>query len=137
MTAKIYTKLGKWYSLVYLLVVALACATSAMINWMITRNHPADGETSFATTFFLAIASVVAVAAIVGIFQEKMWAKWITIGIYSWYIFGSIHSIIQPSLLGSLGIDARGLKVMQLIALLFPVLGIIFLLEKPKTNVSI
>ncbi|MBC1220051.1 hypothetical protein GNF10_28690 [Nostoc sp. UCD121] len=135
MTAKIYTKLGKWYSLVYLLLVALACAAGAMINWIITRSQTASGET-FATTFFLAIASVVAVAAIVGIFQEKMWAKWITLGIYSWYIFGSIHSIIQPSLLGSLGIDARGFKVTHLIALLFPVLGIIFLLEKPKTNVS-
>jgi hypothetical protein len=136
MTAKIYTKLGKWYSLVYLLLVALACATGAIINWIITRSHTAGGETYFATTFFLAIASVVAVAAILGIFQEKMWAKWITLGIYSWYIFGNIHSIIQPSSLGSLGIDARGFKVMQLIALLFPVLGIIFLLEKPKPNVS-
>lgn len=136
MNAKIYTKLGKWYSLVYLLLVALACATGAIINWIITRSQTAAGETSFATTFFLAIASVVAVAAIVGIFQEKIWAKWITLGIYSWYIFGSIHSIIQPSLLGSLGIDARGFKVTHLIALLFPVLGIIFLLEKPKTNVS-
>ncbi|MBD2521312.1 hypothetical protein [Nostoc sp. FACHB-133] len=136
MTAKIYTKLGKWYSLVYLLLVALACATGAMISWIITRSQTAGSETSFATTFFLAIASVIAVAAIVGIFQEKMWAKWITLGIYSWYIFGNIHSIIQPSLLGSLETDARGFKVMQLIALLFPVLGIIFLLEKPKTNVS-
>ncbi|MEJ6484167.1 hypothetical protein N0Y54_23110 [Nostoc punctiforme UO1] len=136
MIAKIYTKLGKWYSLVYLLLVALTCAASAMINWIIIRSQAAGGETSFATTFFLAIASVVAVAAIVGIFQEKMWAKWITLGIYSWYIFGNIYSIIQPSLLGSLGTDARGFKVMQLIVLLFPVLGIIFLLEKPKKNVS-
>lgn len=136
MIAKIYTKLGKWYSLVYLLLVALACATGAMINWIITRSHTAGSETSFATTFFLAIASVVAVAAIVGIFQEKMWAKWITLGIYSWYIFGNIYSIIQTSLLGSLGTDARGLIVTQLITLLLPILGIIFLLEKPKRNIS-
>lgn len=136
MTAKIYTKLGKWYNIVHLVVLALAWAVVAMINWMITRNSPSGGETSFTATFILAIASFVAVAAIVGIFQEKIWAKWITLGIYSWYIFGNIYLIIQPFLLGSLGTDEKDFIVTKLIALLFPVLGIIFLLEKPKRNVS-
>ncbi|MFW9257177.1 hypothetical protein A4S05_33205 [Nostoc sp. KVJ20] len=136
MVTKIYTKVAKLYSIAYLGLVALSCAVNAIIWIMIFKNNAAGNEISFTSIFFVTITALVVVAAIVGIFQEKMWAKWITLGIYSWYIFGNIHSIIQTSLLGSLGIDSKGLKVMNLIALIFPVLGIIFLLEKPKTNVS-
>ena len=103
---------------------------------MIARNNTAGNEISLTAIFFIAIAIVVVVATIVGIFQEKMWAKWITIAIYSWYIFRIIEAILSLYLSASSAIDTRLLKVIHLIALIFPVLGIIFLLEKPKTNVS-
>lgn len=133
---KIYTKVGKLYSIAYLGLVALACAGTAIIWIMIARNNTAGSEISLTPVFFLAIAVLVAVSTIVGICQEKMWAKWITIAIYSWYIFSIIQAIINVYLSQELVINITSFKSIHLIALIFPVLGIILLLQKPKTNVS-
>ncbi len=136
MVTKSYTKVAKLYSIAYLGLVALSYAANAMIWIMIFQNNTAGNEISFTTIFFLAIATLVVAAAIVGLFREKMWAKWITIAIYSWYIFGIIHTIINGYLSASSVIDRTWFKAIYLIALIFPVLGIVLLLQKPKTNVS-
>ena len=133
---KIYTKVGKLYSIAYLGLVALACAGTAIIWIMIARNNTAGSEISLTPVFFLAFAVLVAVSTIVGICQEKMWAKWITIAIYSWYIFSIIQAILNVYLSKKLVINITSFKEIHLIALIFPVLGIILLLQKPKTNVS-
>lgn len=133
---KVYTKLGKLYSIVYLGLVALACAATAIIWVMIARNNTAGSEISLTPIFFLPIAVLVAVFTIVGICQEKMWAKWITIAIYSWYIFSIIQAIINVYLSPKSVINITLFKSIHLIALILPVLGIILLLQKPKTNVS-
>ncbi|MFS0513556.1 hypothetical protein ACEYW6_02375 [Nostoc sp. UIC 10607] len=136
MVTKIYTKVGKFYSMAYLGLVALGFAANAIIWIMIARNNTAGNEISFTTIFFLAIATFVTVATIVGIFKEKVWAKWITIAIFSWYIFGITQTIISVYLSGSSVISRTSFKVIHLIALILPVLGIVLLLQKPKTNVS-
>ncbi|MCC5655993.1 hypothetical protein LC608_03130 [Nostoc sp. XA010] len=133
---KIYTKLGKLYSIAYLGLVALACAATAIIWVMIARNNTAGSEISLTPIFFLAITVLVAVSTIVGICQEKMWAKWITIAIYSWYIFSIIRVIINAYFSQDIVINITSFKVIHLIALILPILGIILLLQKPKTNVS-
>ena len=133
---KVYTKLGKLYSIAYLGLVALACATSAIIWVIIARNNTAGSEISLTPIFFLAFAVLVAVSTIVGICQEKMWAKWITIAIYSGYIFSIIRVIINAYFSQDIVINITSFKVIHLIALILPILGIILLLQKPKTNVS-
>ncbi|MBG1242286.1 hypothetical protein [Nostoc sp. NZL] len=130
MVTKIYTKVGKFYSMAYLGLVALGFAANAIIWIMIARNNTAGNEISITTIFFLAIATIV------GIFKEKVWAKWITIAIYSWYIFGITQTIISVYLSGSSVISRTSFKVIHLIALILPVLGIVLLLQRPKTNVS-
>ncbi len=140
MVTKIYTKVAKLYSIAYLGLVALSCAVNAIIWIMIFQNNAAGNEISLTTIFFVAIVALVVVATIVGIFKEKMWAKWITIAIYSWYIFGIFHTTFSVYLSGSSVIDKTWFKVMLLIGLILPVLGIVLLLQKPKqkpkTNVS-
>ncbi|MGJ5631818.1 hypothetical protein [Nostoc sp. CALU 1950] len=136
MVTKIYTKVAKLYSIAYLGLVALSCAVNAIIWIMIFQNNAAGNEISFTTIFFVAIVALVVVATIVGIFKEKMWAKWITISIYSWYAFVIIHTTVGVYLSGSTIIDKTWFKIMLLIGLILPVLGIVLLLQKPKTNVS-
>lgn len=133
---KVYTKIGKLYSIAYLGLVVLGCTATAIIWVMIARSNTAGSEISLTAIFFLAIAVLAAVSTIVGICQEKMWAKWITIAIYSWYIFGIIRVIINAYFSQDIVINITLFKVIHLIALILPVLGIILLLQKPKTNVS-
>lgn len=133
---KVYTKLGKFYSIAYLGLVVLSCAVTAIIWVMIARSNTPGSEISLTAIFFLAIAVLVAVSTIVGICQEKMWAKWITIAIYSWYIFSIIRIIINAYFSQGIVINITLFKVIHLIALIIPILGIILLLQKPKTNFS-
>ncbi|MCC5600295.1 hypothetical protein [Nostoc favosum] len=135
MVTKIYTKVGKLYSIVYLGLIALACVANAIIWILIARNNTAGSEISLTAIFFPAIAALVAVATIVGIFQEKVWAKWITIAIYSWYIFHIIQTIIRVYFSAQFVTNLTLFQVIHLIALTLPVLGIVLLLQKPKTNV--
>lgn len=85
------------------------------------------------------LLGLLAVAVVIGIVQHRIWAQWLAIALYSWYVIRGVGIILNlpwflPPL-AKLFVSAE-LKIVNSVIVLFSVLGIFLLLQKPKVNSS-
>jgi hypothetical protein len=133
---KAYTKAARWYNLAYLGFIVMSSIGSYLIlaNLAVFEDVGSDTSTE---EVFLVLVGTAGIIAIIGIMQERAWAKWFAISIYASYIFSAIEGM-----LGSLGSgNAYGLmsdativlmRINRLVAISFSLIGIVLLLKKPR-----
>ncbi|MEA5465971.1 hypothetical protein VB741_19760 [Leptothoe sp. PORK10 BA2] len=93
---------------------------------------------------FRSVAIVLAgILGIVGIVQEKLWAKWFVIIVYGLYIFAAIEGIVNSfstAAVLKLFISSNtliGLRVGRLITIVMLLVGVVLLLKKPRLEANV
>ncbi|MEO0532333.1 MAG: hypothetical protein AAF215_00490 [Cyanobacteria bacterium P01_A01_bin.123] len=134
MRARTYTKVAKWYN--------LACLAFTTLSSVILLTSIVLDPYNFGTTtdqVFRSIAITLAgIAGIVGMIQDKQWAKWVTIFVYGLYIFAAIQGLIISFSLDPVHIlflldknRVIALRLVHLTAILMFSIGVILFLQKP------
>lgn len=128
-----YTKIAKCYNLTCLVLITLGS-----ISFVIFTVLGADGTNTSTREVFCSIAIALAgILGIIGIFQEKLWAKWLAIVIYSLCIFAAFEGIVNSfsaETAFKLFINSNtliALRIGRLILIIVLLVGGIFLLKKP------
>jgi hypothetical protein len=138
---QVYTKSGKWYSLIYLGIFTIGSLVYAVLAMLGTYGVVSSGE-----IFRAGAIAIAGIMAIVGIIQGKSWVKWLAmflqnryaIAIYAFLIIVAIVGLFNSLQLGSgFSMFANSntlmlLRVWRLIVILTSVIGIILLLQKPR-----
>jgi predicted membrane protein len=118
------------------MLIALG-SISYVIFTAIGAYGPGTGTSAIEVFRSVAIALAV-LLGIVGIIQEKLWAKWFAIIAYGLYIFGAIEGIVNSFLTETalkLFINPNtliALRLGRLIAIVLLLVGVVLLLKKPR-----
>jgi hypothetical protein len=134
MSAGTYTRLGKWYSVAYLGLLASVFGIGAIIG-----IFAGDGFLALSMLWLTLPFTVLLVVTIVGILRAKRWAKWIAIAVYGFFIFNGIQSlIISISVLSAFKLfnstTTLLFRSMYVVAIVLSSLGIVLLLQKPRRD---
>jgi hypothetical protein len=130
--SRAYTKTARWYNLTCLAVITLG--SIILVISTLLGTYETGG---FTVEVFRSVAIALAgILGILGIFQEKLWAKWFAIISYGLCIFAIIEGIMNSlSARSSFQIISPNvsvaLGVMRLIVIVILLVGAIFLLRKP------
>lgn len=136
MSTKAYPRIAKRYNLVWLSILTLGS-----IGYLVL-NLSGETGTGLATTEVVRslVVMVSGILAILGIAQDKLWAKWVAIAIYGFYIFlateGLVSSISSGSALGTFNLINSStlivLRVWRVIVLFASLIGIVLLLRRSR-----
>jgi hypothetical protein len=138
MRTRTYTKTAKWYNLICLLLITLGSA-SLIISAVLYSNETRIFNVEILQSIAVAVAGFI---GIVGIFQEKLWAKWFVLFVYGLYIFGAVKGLVSSFSIGaafSLFIDQNiliALQIVRLITIVVLLVGAVLLLKKPHSEGS-
>lgn len=123
---KLYTRLGKWYSIALLGFAFISGISIALRTISASVLSSVD-----LFSIFLAGASL---AALIGIFTEKMWAKFLTIALYACVFFSELSGLsgfYRRSMIESVTRIAMPTVIILLELAILLALGIILILRRP------
>jgi len=141
MPGKNYTKFGKWYALVSLGFIAvsynpvhLATNTTFYGTLLAIQSFNHRGLVGILLSSFIFILWVAVV--VLGIVNERLWAKWLAILIYSLTTvigLSEILIIFRDTMTYTTGLRWPAFILLNTLPKLFiPILGIVLILKKPK-----
>jgi hypothetical protein len=121
------TNIGKWYNVLLILY--------APISGLSASSRFIADSILIPACLFRILLSIALFIALVGILMEKTWARWLTIGVYSFVFVGEASGLSRFHAV-SLITDVTNLLVPKFVSLIevliFLTLGIILILQKPK-----
>ena len=139
MRARAYTKAARWYNL-----TCLVLTTLGSISLVVSVAFDVYKTDIPAIEVFRSVAIVLAgILGIVGIVQEKLWAKWFAIIAYGLCIFAVIEAIVNSFSTAAalkLFISSNtliGVRVGRLIAIVMLLVGVVLLLKKPRLGANV
>lgn len=134
---KAYTRVARWYNLAYLVFITIG--SIGYLIFTISGVYKVHGiDTSSEEIFRLVLVGIVGTIAILGIFQEKLWAKWFAIAIYGLYIFSAVEGMVGSFSLGHAyalfmsNTTIILMRIWRLTIIIASLVGIALLLKKPR-----
>jgi hypothetical protein len=134
-----YTRIGKWYNLIYLGIIILS-----VVSRLLMIVFGANASQYILEGLRSLIILIVSLLAMFGIAREKPWARWFAIAIYSLSIllmaYGLVVSFSIDTAFRRLDLISASallaLKIGRITLILVSFVGIFLLLKKPQTQES-